>query len=58
MRRYPDMKVDVVTERRLIDIVADSFDAGIRPRNGQPSWPATESGSGRVGPAKYGGTWP
>lgn len=30
MRRYPDMKLDVVTEGRLIDIVADGFDAGIR----------------------------
>jgi DNA-binding transcriptional LysR family regulator len=36
LRRYPDMKVEVVTERRLIDIVADGFDAGIRPRNVVP----------------------
>ena len=30
MQRYPDMKIDIVTEGRLIDIVADGFDAGIR----------------------------
>jgi DNA-binding transcriptional LysR family regulator len=30
MRRYPDMQVDLVTESRLVDIVADGFDAGIR----------------------------
>src|SRR5450830_227933 len=30
MRRYPDMQLDLVTEGRLIDIVADGFDAGIR----------------------------
>jgi DNA-binding transcriptional LysR family regulator len=30
LRRYPEMKVDIVTERRLIDIVAEGFDAGIR----------------------------
>lgn len=27
---YPDMQVDLVTEGRLIDIVAEGFDAGIR----------------------------
>ncbi len=30
LRRYPDMAIDIVTERRLIDIVAEGFDAGIR----------------------------
>ena len=30
LRRYPDMRVDIVTERRLVDIVAEGFDAGIR----------------------------
>jgi DNA-binding transcriptional LysR family regulator len=30
LRRYPDMKLDVVTEARLIDIVVEGFDAGIR----------------------------
>jgi DNA-binding transcriptional LysR family regulator len=30
LRRYPQMKLDVVTEGRLIDIVAQGFDAGIR----------------------------
>jgi DNA-binding transcriptional LysR family regulator len=28
--RYPDMHVDLVTEGRLVDIVAEGFDAGIR----------------------------
>jgi DNA-binding transcriptional LysR family regulator len=36
LRRYPDMKVDIVTEGRLIDIVADGFDAGIRQSDGVP----------------------
>jgi DNA-binding transcriptional LysR family regulator len=30
LRRYPDMGVDIVTESRLVDIVKDGFDAGIR----------------------------
>ena len=30
LRRYPEMMVDIVTEGRLVDIVADGFDAGIR----------------------------
>lgn len=30
MRRHPDMRVDIVTESRLVDIVAEGFDAGIR----------------------------
>lgn len=30
LRRYPDMQLDLVTEGRLVDIVADGFDAGIR----------------------------
>ncbi len=30
VRRYPDMHVDIVTEGKLIDIVADGFDAGVR----------------------------
>jgi DNA-binding transcriptional LysR family regulator len=36
LRRYPDMRVDLVTEGRLIDIVADGFDAGIRTRDTVP----------------------
>lgn len=31
LRRYPDMRVDLVTEGRLVDIVAEGFDLGIRP---------------------------
>jgi DNA-binding transcriptional LysR family regulator len=30
MRRYPDVKLDIVAEGRLIDIVEAGFDAGIR----------------------------
>jgi len=30
LRRYPDMMVDIVTEGRLVDIVADGFDLGVR----------------------------
>ncbi len=30
LRRYPEMKVDIVAESRLIDIVVDGFDAGVR----------------------------
>ncbi len=29
LRRYPDMTVDIVTEGRLLDIVAEGFDAGV-----------------------------
>ena len=30
LRRYPEMSVDIVTEGRLIDVVRDGFDAGVR----------------------------
>jgi DNA-binding transcriptional LysR family regulator len=30
LSRYPDVQVDLVTEGRLVDIVADGFDLGIR----------------------------
>ncbi|WP_144152170.1 LysR family transcriptional regulator [Paraburkholderia sp. BCC1885] len=30
LQRYPDMKLDIVTEGRLIDIVVEGFDAGVR----------------------------
>ncbi|MBN3762443.1 LysR family transcriptional regulator [Burkholderia sp. Ac-20365] len=30
LARYPEMKLDIVTEGRLIDIVVEGFDAGIR----------------------------
>jgi DNA-binding transcriptional LysR family regulator len=36
LRRYPDMRVDIVTEGHLIDIIADGFDAGIRTRDVVP----------------------
>lgn len=31
LRRYPEMEVDLVTEGRLVDIVAEGFDIGVRP---------------------------
>jgi DNA-binding transcriptional LysR family regulator len=36
LRRYPDMQVEVVTEGRYVDIVADGFDAGIRMAEAVP----------------------
>ncbi len=30
LHRYPDMTVDIVTENKLIDIVVEGFDAGVR----------------------------
>lgn len=30
LARYPDMKVDIITDRSIVDIVAGGFDAGIR----------------------------
>jgi DNA-binding transcriptional LysR family regulator len=37
LRRYPDMRVDLVTEGRLIDVIAEGFDAGIRTRDVVPA---------------------
>jgi DNA-binding transcriptional LysR family regulator len=37
LRRYPDMNVDIVTEGRLIDVVADGFDLGVRVAGLVPS---------------------
>ncbi|WP_192877793.1 LysR family transcriptional regulator [Paracoccus sp. SY] len=31
LRRYPEMHIDLVTEGRLVDIVAEGFDMGVRP---------------------------
>jgi DNA-binding transcriptional LysR family regulator len=36
LKLYPDMRVDLVTEGRLIDIVVDGFDAGIRIQEAVP----------------------
>jgi DNA-binding transcriptional LysR family regulator len=30
LARYPDMELDLVTEDRLVDVIAEGFDAGIR----------------------------
>ncbi len=35
-RRYPEVRVDIVTDEHLIDIVARGFDAGIRTRDAAP----------------------
>ncbi|MCC9621474.1 LysR family transcriptional regulator [Thalassospira sp. MA62] len=37
LRRFPDMHVDLVTEGRLVDIVAEGFDLGVRVRGLIPS---------------------
>ncbi|ORE96811.1 LysR family transcriptional regulator [Stappia sp. 22II-S9-Z10] len=37
IRRYPEVHVDLVTEGRLVDIVSDGFDLGVRARNLVPS---------------------
>ena len=36
LRRYPEMSVDLVTEGRLIDIVGEGFDAGLRIAEAAP----------------------
>jgi DNA-binding transcriptional LysR family regulator len=36
LRRYPEMKVEIITEGRLVDIIVDGFDAGVRPANRVP----------------------
>lgn len=36
LRRYPDMQVDLVTEGRFVDIVAEGFDVGIRSAEAVP----------------------
>jgi DNA-binding transcriptional LysR family regulator len=36
LSRYPDVALDLVSDGRLIDIVADGFDAGIRLRESVP----------------------
>ena len=37
LRRFPDMHVDLVTEGRLVDVVADGFDLGVRVKDLVPS---------------------
>jgi DNA-binding transcriptional LysR family regulator len=37
LRRYPQVQVDLVTEGRIIDIVAAGFDLGLRPADLVPS---------------------
>lgn len=37
LRRFPQIRIDLVTEGNLVDIVADGFDFGIRSRNLVPS---------------------
>lgn len=36
LARYPDMTLDLVSEGRMVDIVADGFDAGVRLREAVP----------------------
>ncbi len=37
LRRYPQVHIDIVTEGRLVDIVAEGFDLGVRVANLVPS---------------------
>lgn len=37
LRRYPDMHVDIVTEGKMVDIVRDGFDLGVRVAGLVPS---------------------
>ncbi|NNH84304.1 LysR family transcriptional regulator [Rhizobium laguerreae] len=37
LRRYPEMNVDIVTEGKLVDIVKDGFDLGVRVEGLVPS---------------------
>jgi DNA-binding transcriptional LysR family regulator len=37
LRRYPQVNIDLVTEGRLVDIVAGGFDMGVRPADLVPS---------------------
>lgn len=37
LRRFPQIRIDLVTEGKLVDIVADGFDFGIRSRNLVPN---------------------
>jgi DNA-binding transcriptional LysR family regulator len=36
LQRYPDMQIEVATDGRLVDIVAEGFDAGVRLREMVP----------------------
>ena len=37
LRRHPQVQIDLVTEGRLVDIVAEGFDMGVRPADLVPS---------------------
>lgn len=37
LRRYPQVRIDLVTEGNLVDIVADGFDFGVRSQNLVPT---------------------
>jgi DNA-binding transcriptional LysR family regulator len=37
LRRFPEVHVDIVTEGRIVDIVAEGFDLGLRPADLVPS---------------------
>lgn len=37
VRRFPEVHVDIVTEGRIVDIVAEGFDLGLRPADLVPS---------------------
>lgn len=49
LRRFPDVRIDLVTEGNLIDIVADGFDFGVRSANLVP----TDMIAVPLGPARH-----
>lgn len=49
LRRFPDIRIDLVTEGNLVDIVADGFDFGVRSENLVP----TDMIAIPIGPARH-----
>jgi DNA-binding transcriptional LysR family regulator len=49
LRRFPEIRIDLVTEGNLVDIVADGFDFGVRSENLVP----TDMISIPIGPARH-----
>lgn len=49
LRRFPEVRIDLVTEGNLVDIVADGFDFGVRSQNLVP----TDMIAIPIGPARH-----
>jgi DNA-binding transcriptional LysR family regulator len=43
LQRYPDMRVDVIAEDRIVDLVGERFDAAIRVTHAATAWSAGTS---------------